>query len=262
MELLRRGLRIYLWLRYSYRRLTRSGAFGPAGAVYLPQPVRLNAHNPLQQALFRHYVRQFHESSCSVASVAMALNAIMDRCQMGGQPTTQFELLDRVTTGNWKQRMSPGGDRGKRGLPLPLLGQVVASALAVYGIEGAQVETVPAIAANDRNGAARKQLIDRLQRFESRGDCLLIAHFDQGAYLPTLNIPHISPVGSYDAATGRVTILDVDATQPGPYAVEFETFFRGIASNYHHIFRPFGYRSGGYVCVHLKAATRQEHALA
>jgi hypothetical protein len=250
MHALRTLLRGYLHLRYEYRRATGSGAFGAETAIYLRQSVSAGDH-PLKHALFRHYVRQFHESSCSVASVAMVINALRDQRQDSRPPITQLQLLDRVSTGNWKQRMSAEGDGGKRGLPLPLLGQVVASALETFGLPVAGVHTVQAAAGRARSGYLQGKLRQQLERFESRGDCLIIAHFDQGVYVRALNIPHISPVGGFDPRTGRVTVLDVDPTQPGPYAVGFDTFYQGLASQYHHLLRPFGYDRGGVVLVDL-----------
>jgi hypothetical protein len=71
-------------------------------------------------------------------------------------------------------------------------------------------------------------------------------------FVPTLNIPHISPVGGFNAQTGDVLVLDVDPSLPCPYQIGFQTFCRGLSSNYHHVFRPFGYGSGGYVYVKLR----------
>lgn len=182
----------------------------------------------------------------------MAVNAILDMQKSLRETVTQFRLLDTVRTGNWKKRMSPEGDNGKRGLPLPLLGQVVKSSLLVHGVRGAAVETVQAVSGGKRALPIRKQLFERLNRFEKQGDCLLIAHFDQGAYVRGMNIPHISPVGGFDTTTGMVTVLDVDATIEGPYAVGFEVFYKGLASDYHHVFSPYGYHGGGYVFVQFQ----------
>jgi hypothetical protein len=57
-------------------------------------------------------------------------------------------------------------------------------------------------------------------------------------------------VGGYHGPTGTVTILDVDADQQ-PYAVSFDTFYRAVSSDYHHLFRPLGYGRGGCVVVEL-----------
>ena len=46
-------------------------------------------------------------------------------------------------------------------------------------------------------------------------------------------------------------MLDVDPEQERRYSVSFSTFYNGLASDYHHVFRPFGYGSGGCVVVML-----------
>ncbi|MCG6911518.1 MAG: hypothetical protein LJE94_15540 [Deltaproteobacteria bacterium] len=59
-------------------------------------------------------------------------------------------------------------------------------------------------------------------------------------------------VGAFDPHGGQVTVLDVDAEVAHPYRIDFDTFYRGLASNYHHILRPFGYTGGGYVYIRLE----------
>lgn len=249
MDLRRAIIHAYLYLPYAFNKLSRSGAFGPEGATYLdaPQP---DGGNPLKAALARHHVKQFHESSCSVASVVSAINALRDVQALGGEVLTQHQILEAVRTAHWKERMSAGGYQGRRGLPLPVLAEVVASSLEVFALPHHTVETLQA-AKNAREARERRRVLrQRLEAFETDGRCLVIAHFDQGAFVPTLNIPHISPVGAFDPATGDVVVLDVDPLQRRPYRVSFDRFYRGLASDYHHIFKPFGYGSGGCVVIH------------
>jgi hypothetical protein len=166
-------------------------------------------------------------------------------------PISQMDILEKVRTAHWKERMSKNGHNGRRGLPLPVLGEVVKSSLDVYGIAYAAVETVKLPRDREASENAKDLLRRRLNDFETKGDCLIIAHFDQGVYVPALNIPHISPVGGLDMAAGRVIVLDVDISQEYPYTITFETFYKGISNNYHHVLRPFGYDKGGYVFIRL-----------
>ena len=250
MNLPRWMIRAYLFLPYGFRKFTGMGSFGPNTAQYIHHPVQTGS-NYLKEALFKHHVKQFHDSSCSVASVVSVVNAIREHqsCQVG--PIDQEDILEKVKTGNWKKRMSEFGHNGRRGLPLPLLGEVVRSSLDAYNIKYSVVETVLAKKNARQSEGIKKVLQKRLIEFEKRGDCLLIAHFDQGVYVKTLNIPHISPVGGFDIKTGRVTILDVDPFQQKPYDITFEVFYKGLSSNYHHVFQPFGYGSGGYIFIKL-----------
>ncbi|WP_172684018.1 hypothetical protein [Desulfosarcina cetonica] len=107
MDLLRKLVRPYLYARYGFHRLTASGAFRKGHVRYVDQTVS-PWWNPLKQAIWKHYVKQFHASSCSVASVVSCVNAIRALTSNGVRPITQIEILERITTGHWKERMSPG----------------------------------------------------------------------------------------------------------------------------------------------------------
>jgi hypothetical protein len=207
----------------------------------------------LKQAIWKYHVKQFHESSCSVASVVSCINALRALEKGDADPISQREILDRVATGHWKARMGKGGYNGRRGLPLSLLGQVVKDSISAYGLTVRGVDVVPAPnGAGARSAAIHATLKARLKAFDHKGNGLIIAHFDQGALIPTLNIPHISPVGGYDATLAQVTVLDVDPDETLPYKVSYGTFYAGLSSNYHHVFGPFGYNGGGYVYIQVR----------
>jgi hypothetical protein len=250
MNLHRLLIRPYFYTRYGFHRLTGTGAFKNR-LSYPPRTEADRPYPPLKQALWQYHVKQFHASSCSVASVVACVNAIRALKEGSIQPIGQAEILDRVTTGHWKARMSDAGYRGRRGLPLPLLGQVVEESLRVYGLTVRQVDVVQTPKTKERRAPVVTILKRRLREFDQMGNGLIIAHFDQGAFVPTLNIPHISPVGAYDPSTDRVTLLDVDPDQKGPYQVSFDTFYKGLSDNYHHVLRGYGYGSGGYVYILL-----------
>jgi len=235
---------------YLLHKMTGTGPFGSGGATYLKGPV-CHDGQPLKAALFRHHVKQYHEASCSVASVVTVINAIREVQGDRSLAITQMDILQRVRTGFWKERMSSEGHNGRRGLPLSLLGEIVKSSLATYGVAYKSIETVPGAKAAGFREQKRGELRDRLIAFETKGDCLIIAHFGQGAFVRTLNIPHISPVGGFETTTGAVTILDVDPDQEKPYRVPFDTFCKGLFSSYNPVLRLFGYRTGGYVFIKL-----------
>lgn len=239
-----------MYLAYGYSRLVGWGPFGGNRPVYLhdPPPVVGNA---LKAALHRQHVRQYHEASCSVASVATMLNAIRTCSENDSEVITQLALLDRVRCGHWKERMRPEGHKGRRGLPLGLLGAIVKASLDSYDLRPKTVDVVTAHAHPGRAALIKRRLRNRLKRFEDRGDCLLLAHFNQGALVPALSIPHISPVGGYDSATDRVTVLDVDPDQSAAYSVTFERFYQALACQYMGLLRRFGYDRGGYVLVQM-----------
>lgn len=244
-------MRSYLYLRFFFHKITRTGTFGPDRADTLLTP-RNETQNLLQNALFRHHVKQFHESSCSVASVVCVINAILDKTNgLNHGPITQQDILEKVRTAHWKERMGANGYKGRRGLPLEVLGQVVNASLNAYGIHYKSFQIVRARGEKNASHIVRRDLLSRLEQFETQGNCLIIAHFDQGCFLQELNIPHISPVGGFDPGTQKVTLLDVDPSQPLPYQISFDTFYKGISTNYNHVFRHFGYGRGGYIFIQI-----------
>lgn len=243
-------VRSYLAGRYFFHRLTRTGSFGPGQA----RPSVLFSGPPkgqsLQAALFFHHVKQYHESSCSVASVVGLVNALRQRYKIPGPTVTQQAILEKVRTAHWKERMGPDGYQGRRGLPLAVLKDVVQDSLAAYDIPFKRVEMIQG-SLDQGKTRIMQQIIERLKKFQIQDNCLIIAHFDQGTFIKEMNIPHISPVGGFDPSTGQVTILDVDPEQKTAYDIPFSRFYKGIATRYGGVFRPFGYDRGGVVVVHL-----------
>jgi hypothetical protein len=250
MNLRRIIIHTFFYSLYFFHKITGTGSFGRREAEYLSDPIQAGG-NLLKAALLKHHIKQYHEASCSVATVVSVVNAIREKQGDNFIPASQMDILEIVRTGNWKERMSEKGDNGKRGLPLPLLGEIVKGSLDAYGIRYERTEIVSAPDNKLQKEKILKELKSRLNDFEIRGDCLIIAHFDQGAFLRTLNIPHISPVGGFDITSGKITILDVDPEQKRPYKISFDTFCKGIFSNYHNLLRPFGFKSGGYIFIKL-----------
>ncbi|MCF6177153.1 MAG: phytochelatin synthase family protein [Victivallaceae bacterium] len=250
MKLFRFIIKPYLYLLYFFHKITGTGTFGSEVAEYVDN--NSLEGSALKKALHKNHVKQYHEASCSVASVVSVINAINDtENSLTDPPLTQLEILEQVRTGNWKERMSPDGDNGKRGIPLAMLGDIVKSSLDAYNIEYELVETVQAVKSYKQAAAIKENLRERLNDFEQHGNCVIIAHFNQGIFIRDLHIPHISPVGGFDNTTDIVTMLDVDPPHERPYRISFETFYKGISSNYHYIFKPFGFTGGGYIFIKL-----------
>lgn len=251
MILLKWVIRPYLYMVYFFQKLTQTGSFGKDKAVYI-QTAYENTGNMIKDGLFKHHVKQFHESSCSVATVVSVVNTLLDKQGVLKNPViTQQDLLEKVKTAHWKERMSDQGYKGRRGLPLNTLYQVVESSLKVYDIPCQLVEMVQTKGDPISSKSGKQVLRDRLEQFEKTGNCLIIAHFDQGSFLPELHIPHISPVGGFDPVSGMVTLLDVDASQPFPYQISFDTFYKGLSYNYNFVFQKFGYAEGGYIFIRV-----------
>jgi len=241
----------YLYLQNFFQKITRTGPFGANRADYILGPYKNNG-NILKDGMFKHHVKQFNGFSCSVASVVSVVNTLMDSAgTLNGHPVTQQAILKKVKTAHWKERMGNNGYKGRRGITLNILGQLVKTSLDAYEIVYKSVETVQALRDPKQSRKIKQTLRSRLGQFESKGNCLIISHFDQGCYVQDLHIPHISPVGEFDPATEKVTLLDVDPSQPHPYQISFDTFYKGLSSNYNIAFRMFGYGEGGYIYIRI-----------
>ena len=244
-------IRPYLYIQYYFQKFTRTGSFGENHAVYIQKPYE-NTGNFVKDGLFKHHVKQFHESSCSVASVVSVVNTLLDRQgSLKGALVIQQDLLEKVKTAHWKERMSDTGYNGRRGLPLNTLGQVVDASLKAYKIQYQSLEIVQVTGDPLRSEKAKHLLRNRLEQFETKGNCLIISHFDQGSFIPEFHIPHISPVGGFDPVSEKVTLLDVDPSQTNPYEISFDIFYKGLSYNYNPAFRHFGYGEGGYIFIRL-----------
>ncbi|MCP3875183.1 MAG: phytochelatin synthase [Desulfobacteraceae bacterium] len=251
MMVLKWVIRSYLYGLFFFQKIFQKGAFGDDKAAYLQEPYKPEA-NFIKDGLFKHHVKQFHESSCSVATIASVVNVFLEKSgSLNGAPVTQRDLLEKVKTAHWKERMSDNGHKGRRGLPLFMLGRVVESSLKAYDISFQFVETVQATKDLKELKIIKQILYDRLEQFETKGDCLIISHFDQGSFLPELHIPHISPVGGFDLKSKKVTLLDVDPSQVYPYQVGFDTYYKGLSYNYNPFFRMLGYAEGGYIFIQI-----------
>lgn len=254
--LLKWFLRPYMVVQYHISKILGTGPFGRTAPEFLNhEKMRERAKDmdhPIKKGLFKHYIKQFHESSCSVASVTCVINTLLEKD--GRLPTpalTQHDLLDAVRAAHWKERMGPNGYKGRRGLPLTVLGEVAKASLDVYEIPYRDFQVVQTPKDKNAAQAARQLLKSRLIQFENQGDCVLIAHFDQGSFLPEYHIPHISPVGGFDPVKQLVTVLDVDSEVAHPYQVSFDVFYQGLSHDYNFLFQKYGYGEGGYIFIQL-----------
>ena len=213
--------------------------YGPAGAP-LATPLAED-HRFLQEranpapdfwALNAFYVPQGNDLSCSAASVVIALNALaaLNRERSADAANlTEAQLLADVRAARWRERVTPPGHEGRAGLTLAELAEVLRAALARYGFAGYAVEATPIREATPEALERLRQVLAENER--SAADLLLI-HFLQDKLTATPGGPfaHISPVGAYDAAAGRVLVLDVDRRWYEPYWVSDWTLLQAMAA--------------------------------
>ncbi|MCM2279961.1 MAG: phytochelatin synthase family protein [Oligoflexia bacterium] len=174
-------------------------------------------------ALIPYYASQSNDASCSLASVTMVVNAARAHRNLGAEDelATQSGLLSRVKNPAWKR-----GLNGLRaGVTLGELASVLADGLKAYGVTPLSVEAM-----NVEGAASLAKVRQALEENEKSDADFIIANFDQKAFTSDASVGHIAPVGAYDAARGRVLILDPDRTWYEPYWVSLETFVRGMAT--------------------------------
>ena len=221
--------------------LLPAGAGGAPAPTYGPSAVPLSRDHAYFQspghpapdfwALMPYYVPQQNDYSCAVASVAAVVNALT----RAGRPlvgsdrnATHDSLLAAVKAARWGERMRKGGVDGTAGVTLDQLAEIVAEALRQQGVSPV-IEKVR-VSADDP--ATRALWRRTLTASERSGDDLILIHFTQDTLTGAGGgpYPHISPVGAYDAGTGRVLVLDVDREWYEPYWVADTLVVRAMAA--------------------------------
>jgi hypothetical protein len=195
------------------------------------------------------YFRQLNPYSCSVASVAIVLNTIlagMNKIQMSN-PIDQEQLLLKVPTANWREKVSISGFHGKHGLSIQELGMVVKAALKTFKISYKKINTIPIHERLKNLEEEKSRLFSFLVKLCTEKNHYIIAHFTQGVYTGDWFGGHISPVGSFDPENRRVLIVDVDEHTEAPYWVSFDIFFEGLVGKAKEI----GPKEGGYVSISI-----------
>jgi hypothetical protein len=194
------------------------------------------------------YVPQYNGASCSAASVAMALNALLNARRPRGDEEENIvpeKLVEKVAGLKWKELVSPEGLDGKHGLTLNQLAQASREALAAYGAAGF---TVSSAAVNGKSALALENFRRALSGSEKNPADIMLLHFTQDTLTGAPGGPfaHISPVGAYDEKTHRVLIMDVDRQWYEPYWAADTQVFKAMAV------KTPAFGAGGYVIIRAK----------
>lgn len=153
------------------------------------------------------FQRQHTEAACSVASIANVINAMVSPERPSISPQA---LLGVVGDGDWVAATDHGGD----GISFAQLQLYLRQSLDRLGLADARVEAFRPFAADGDALLRLRQLLAARQPAD-----MVLASFDQGWLLGQASVGHVSPLGDYDAGSGRVEILDVDPETPSPYWV-------------------------------------------
>lgn len=169
-----------------------------------------------------YYLPQLTDSSCSLASIAMIVNAARD-LKVRGSLVTQDQLLQRVNDVAWQNAVKQGGD----GVSLTRLKELMEHSLKVYGFSHYTVSTIQLTNSAKESEFALQQV---LMESESTGKVFVIANFNQKFFTGTLSVGHFSPIGAYDPASRNVLIMDTDREFYEPYWVPITLLVKAMAT--------------------------------
>ncbi len=186
-----------------------------------------------------HYEGQKTDSSCSLASTTMVLNALQRASGRGVAPVSQETVLAKAGPA-WAAAVANGGT----GLTLDQLRTQVGETLRDFGFSHHGVIAVHTGNAGAETLAAFKK--DLLENEQSE-KVLMIANFDQAAIFGGAPSGHFAPIGSYDAANDRVLIMDPDRELYEPFWVSSSKLLHAMTGT-----DSDSKRSRGYLIVRVK----------
>jgi hypothetical protein len=201
--------------------------YGPNATVLSKSHEYINSEKaPDYWALSPYYLPQQNAKSCSVASVAMVVNAARANMELTSddQLATHDDLLKKVGDKKWSNAVDMSQLGG--GVALDELKTDVEESLNAYGLKNYTV-TVHHM---DKSQAAKDQLHKDLLENEKSANDFIIINFIQGAYTGDADVGHISPIGAYDKKKKRALVMDVDREWYEPYWVSESVLAGGMAT--------------------------------
>jgi hypothetical protein len=184
---------------------------GPHAVTIQQSHEYLRTHEaPDYWALSPFYVPQSTGSACSVAALAMLVNALRGLPPLASDElVTQAALLHAVGSQTWASQTEEGGP----GVTFEEVRAYIALSLHAYGIDAEIDVFKPA----DGSPSTLASLRALLAGNEQSPQDIVMAYFNQGVITGDWDGPHLSPVGAYDGDASRVLIMDVDRQFYLPY---------------------------------------------
>jgi hypothetical protein len=196
-------------------------------------------------ALSPYYEGQSTDSACSLAAIAMLVNALRGLPPLGTDPlVTQKGLLAAAASPGWTAETAEGGS----GVTWRTFVGYVSRSLEAYGID-AEIEVLkPADGTPATLSEVRRLLADN----EASDRDIVIVYFNQGVLTGDWDGPHISPIGAYDAARRSVLIMDVDRQWYVPYWSSDEKLVEAMLRPAPRTFGALAGETGGLVRVRTR----------
>lgn len=218
--------------------------FGPDAIPIQQATAFLRTHAaPDYWAISPFYIPQETDSDCSVASIAILLNALRGVPGRADQNlVTPQALLSAAGSKRWKVETARNGV----GVTFAEFKTAIALSLHKYHLDNYRIEVFrPA----DTSEASLSQLQSILAENERSGADIALAYFNQGVLTGDWDGPHISPIGAYDADSGRVLVMDVDRRYYVPYWSPLIKFLQSMTKPAPRRFGPLAGETGGIVWV-------------
>ena len=163
-------------------------------------------------ALSPYYLPQGTASSCSVAAIAMLVNALRGLPASEEVPlVTEQALLEAAVIPRWRLQTAENGS----GVTWDELQRYVRASLQAFDV-AAQVDVLKP---EDASAASLAQVRSWLMQNEETDEDIVLVYFNQGVLTGSWDGPHISPIAAYDARRRRALVMDVDRQWYVPYWV-------------------------------------------
>ncbi|WP_162916672.1 phytochelatin synthase family protein [Dongia deserti] len=184
-----------------------------------------------------HLIQQGTDSSCSLATAVMLINAVRghEGHLRSAGPVSEASLLDRLGDQAWRAAVAQNGD----GLSLTEFAAAMERALHCYECAGRWNIAITPVTDAD---AAIADLRGALIEMESGGSGFAAANFHLDLfYGDGVDVGHFSPIGAYDAARDRVLMLDVYKKDYEPVWAPLPRLARAMATQSRKTGEPRGY---------------------
>jgi hypothetical protein len=154
-----------------------------------------------------YYIAQYNDVSCSLAAAVMVLNAARSNRPFFTTDAliTQAAVLDHPEFAAWRAAVDEEGT----GVTLRELHGYMDQALHLYNVTG----HVTAIEANGLSEITRTRIHEALLDTAQSANTLIIANFQQAAFLDSVYVGHFAPIGAYDPKNHRILIMDPDRSR-------------------------------------------------
>ncbi len=191
----------------------------PLGQCY-QQFQKPNLSEPFWK-IMPYYKGQETDSSCSLASVTMVMNALRPSYHLGSEEKllTESTLLKISKSLKWRIATR----NSSTGLGLHELAKEWKKLLIKM-----QLENKYQIHFRELNSENSKQDFKKALDLLMQNKAWIILNYDQGVVMGEGSYGHFSPVGSFNKSTNEILIMDVDRQWYEPYWIDLKMAYKSM----------------------------------